>query len=118
MTNAFQLFAVLSKWFRNNFLALYDKKSYFMVFYSSHMKCVLPDILNFDSYFVKRITFIKYLGLLIDDKLFWHAHTDFVTNNVSNGLGILKICCKFLPQSCLISIYNAYIQSYLLFGIE
>ena len=118
MNNASQLFVVFSRWFRNNFLALNDKKSYFMVFHSSHIKCVLPHKLNFDSYSIKRVAFTKYLGSLIDDKLSWHAHTDFVTNKVSKGLCILKICCKFLPRSCLISIYNACIQSYLFFGSE
>ena len=61
MNNASQLFAVFFRWFRNNFFALYDKKSYFMVFHSSHMKCVLPNILNFYSYSVKHVTFTKYL---------------------------------------------------------
>ena len=89
-----------------------------MVFHSSHMKCVLPDVLNYDSFSVKHVTFTKYLGILINGNLSWHAHTDFVTSKVSKGLGILKICCKFLPWSCLISIYNAYIQSYFLFDIE
>ena len=80
-----------------------------MVFHSSHKNCVFLDILNLDSYSVKRVTFTKYLELLINDKLSWHAHTDFITNKVSKGLGILKIYCKFLPWSCLILIYNAYI---------
>ena len=56
---------------------------------------------------------IKYLGVLIDDKLKWHEHIDFVANKLFAANGILCKLRRYLPQNALISVYYSLAYSYL-----
>jgi hypothetical protein len=107
-------FTLFSKWFAANRLALNARKSKFVVFKSSS-RIKDPDvaILNFDGMSVSRYTSVTYLGVILDDILHWNLHINAVSDKVSKGIGILKMCSKFMPIECLISVYNAFILPYL-----
>ena len=48
----------------------------------------------------------------IDDKLSWNVHIDVISKKIASGIGALKRCRPFVPQTTLQSIYNALIQPY------
>ena len=60
---------------------------------------------------------IKYFGILVDDKLKWHEHIDFVSNKLSAANGILRKLLRYVPQNALISEYYSLAHSYLQYAI-
>ena len=89
-----------------------------MVFTSPRYKGQLFDQLTFDNNIILRTNVVRYLGFLIDSKLSWHFHILHVRDKVNKGLGMLRRCCKLLPSDCLLSIYYAFVYSYLSYGIQ
>jgi hypothetical protein len=82
------LFSKFSVWFKVNKLALNVLKTYFVVFTSPRCYYVFPDTLNVDGYNIKRVNFVRYLGILIDSKLTWHKHLLYVNDKINKGLSI------------------------------
>ena len=46
----------------------------------------------------------------IDENLYWNVHFETVAKKIASGLGALKRCRRFVPQSTLHSVFNALIQ--------
>ena len=61
---------------------------------------------------------IKYLGVIIDNKLTWIPHITHVKNKVSKGIGIMFKAKKILKKNTLINLYHSYIYPYLIYCIE
>ena len=60
---------------------------------------------------------IKYLAVLIDDKLKWHENIDYVANKLSAAYGILCKPRRYVPQNALISVNYSLANSYLQYAI-
>ena len=78
----------------------------------------LPQISIFDSEKNRRVSlehksYIKYLGLLIDENLSWKNHLDFVTEIIKTT-GMIAKLRHFVPSSVLTNIYKSLILPYLL----
>ena len=113
---ASKIFSIFSQWFTANRLALDDNKTNFMVFMLPRCNLVL-DNLHFDGH-VKWVDIVRYLGFYINCKLSWDNHLAHVSNKANRGLGMLKRCSYFFPQSCLLSLCYAFIFLFLTYGIE
>ena len=61
-----------------------------------------------------RSNFIKYVGVIIDDKLNWRDHVSFVCRKVARGLGVIMKAKEVLQKEYLISLYNSFIYLYLI----
>ena len=51
---------------------------------------------------------IKYLGLIIDNKITWIPHITYVENKVTKGIGIIFKAINYLTRNTLINLYNSY----------
>ena len=65
---------------------------------------------------IKRITSIKYLGVLIDEHLTWKEHIAVIENKVSKNLGLLHRARRVLDSTALKNLYFSFIHSYLNYG--
>ena len=54
----------------------------------------------------------KFLGI-IDDKLTWEQHIEFISGKMVHNIGILKRIRNFIPQESLLLIYHTLIEPYL-----
>jgi hypothetical protein len=61
---------------------------------------------------------IKFLGVIIDDRLTWKSHISSVARKVSRNNGILFNLRKSLPKSLRTSVFNAIIQSTITYAIS
>ena len=59
----------------------------------------------------------KFLGINIDENLSWKKHIDVLTTRISTNVGIMNRLKYFLPQKILLTLYNAFILSYLNYAI-
>ena len=60
----------------------------------------------------------KYLGVILDSKMFWIQHIDYVKNKVAKGISIMFKARTYLDRKSLINLYNAYIYPYLIYCVE
>ena len=62
---------------------------------------------------VRRIKCVKYLGMLVDDKLTWDQHIDYISSKITRNIGILKRIRQFIPKESMILLYHTLIEPYL-----
>ena len=49
---------------------------------------------------------LKYLGVIIDDKITWIPHITYIQNKVSKGIGIIFKARHYLKITCTIGLYT------------
>ena len=52
----------------------------------------------------------KHLGIVIDSALSWVPHMEYICKKSSKSLGILSPHCSYLPLSCKLHFYLAYLR--------
>ena len=102
-----------------NFLHINLKKSKYMVFQ--------PPRGAFDDYFtirysnlaLERVSEIKFLGLIVNEKLDWSPHISKVSRKLSSITGVLYNLRNYIPQDQNLkkSIYFSLVNSYINYGI-
>ena len=113
----------LHDWLTTNKLTLNTKKSNLVIFRPKQKKIrYLPQISIFDSEKNRRVSlehksYIKYLGVLIDENLSWKNHLDCVITKISKTIGMIAKLRHFVPSSVLTNIYKSLILPYLTYGL-
>ena len=62
-------------------------------------------------------SYIKYLGVLIDENLSWKNHLDCVITKISKTIELIAKLRHFVPSSVLTNIYKSLILPYLTYGL-
>ena len=105
----------LSNWFCANFLLLNIKKSNYVLF--SGPRTTNTDLniqpLLINSVELKRVSNVKFLGVILDEHLTWHDHILMIKNKVSKVVGIINSLKWKLPTGILRNLYNSFILPYL-----
>ena len=113
----------LYDWLIANKLSLNIKKSNYVIFRPRQKKVkyeVNLKIFNHhtNSYMsLERKSYVKYLGVLIDENLSWKHHILHIASKISISIGIIARLRHFVPLNTLQHIYRSLIQPYLLYGI-
>ena len=107
------------KWFNANQLSLNKDRTKYAFFHKTREKDNIP--LKLPSLFIndgeiKRITLIKYLGVLIDEHLTLKELIAVIENKFSKNLGLLHGAGRVLDRTALKSLYFSFIHSYLNYG--
>ena len=61
--------------------------------------------------------YAKYLGIILDDRLSFKAHIEFLETKVSRSVGIMSKLNYYLPTETLITLYYALIHFHILYGL-
>ena len=91
-----------------------------MVFHRARLKNfddINMDVIM-DDHILTKVNSIKYLGIIVDDKLNWIDHITYVKAKISNGIGIMYKARRHLNKHSLRNLYYAYIYPYLTNCIE
>ena len=105
----------VTQWIRANKLSLNIQKTKYMLF--SNTIDALPMNIVFDDTPLENVTFIKFLGITVDNKLSWKYHIDTICKIISRNIGIInKLKFHFSPSS-LLMLYSSLILPYLNYGI-
>ena len=65
----------------------------------------------------ERKTYVKYLGILLDDNLSWKPHIDYISTKISKGIGIIARLRHLVPFSTLLNMYRSLIEPYISYGL-
>ena len=110
---------LLSTWLKSNKLSLNTTKSYYAVFHRARMKLPNNSIkLKIENTNIKEVQSIKYIGVILDNKLSWIQHISYVKSKISKGIGIMYKARNYVNKNALLGLYHSYIYPYLIYCIE
>ena len=108
----------LVKWLNVNKLSLNVKKTKFMIFRSKRKLPTINRNLHIMDTVVQRVTSIRFLGVILDEKCDWGEHINMVKSKVSKGIGILRKARIYLKIPSLLTLYYSFLYPYLMYCIE
>ena len=116
-TRGNSMFAILCTWFTNNRLSINLSKTHYIVF----GRC-MNDYSNYSishyGHIINRKDNLKFLGVIIDQRLSWLDHINYLVSILSRDIVLLNTASKLFPKTVLLSLYYAFFHSHLICGIE
>lgn len=104
-------------WLKANKLTLNLAKTHFMLYHRTRIKNRNFQ-LNMDGHILSEASSTKFLGIIIDNKLNWTEHINYIKSKISKALGILLKTRNFLNKSTLRNLYYTFVYPYLIYGVE
>ena len=59
---------------------------------------------------MRRVKCVKYLGMIVDDKLTWSQHVDYISSKITRNFALLKRIRHFIPKESLLLLYHTLIE--------
>ena len=93
----------------------YSKTSYMLI----SNKCIKPQSfkISLNNVDIKRVKYVKYLGVLLDNKLNWKAHVTGLCSKLSRVCGIFYKLRHYVPLNTLRIVYFSLVQSHLQYSL-
>ena len=107
------------KWMQINKLTVNADKTKVIIFRKPRTK--LPtniDNILLNGKVIEKVSSMKFLGVILDENLSWLTHINNIKSKIAKGIGIICKAKPFLSSSTLLTLYNSFIQPYLLYCIE
>ena len=76
------------------------------------------DCISIDGHRIEEVRQTKFLGVILDNKLNWHSHCDYICSKMSKGIGILNKARKVFNEAMMLSLYNSSILPYVSYCIH
>jgi len=108
-------------WFQANKLSLNINKTNYILFNKKHVNHDIDQdepIIRFGNDVIEKKPFVKFLGLMIDEKLDWNQNFKLLCTKLARSVYMLKCVKKVLPRKIMKSLYYSYFNSHLVYGIE
>ena len=111
---------LLDDWLIANKLTLNMAKTNYMLIANTNVltaKDMKKFKLTIRKYTLHEVDHIKYLGVILDNKLNWSYHIAYLVTKLSQVAGMLYKVRDILPMKNRIMVYNSLAGSYLNYGI-
>ena len=99
-------------WLQVNKPSLNVEKSCFIVF-KSVKKLDLEVNICINGKCLSRVSQVKFLGTIIDDKLTWRPHIDYISKKLSKAIAIMNRIKPYVTQETLCGLYYSLVYPYL-----
>jgi hypothetical protein len=100
-------------WFYNNLLSFNVSKTKYIIFNPKNKNIPQPNRLLVRGAEIERVRCIKYLGLMIDEKMDWTEHISYIKTKIRPFLAMLRRTTYLIPSSTRLSVYYSYIHCHL-----
>ena len=102
--------SVVTEWLKANKLTLNVQKSKYVIFGTRAKLQGTRDInLDISGQPLERTTKMKYLGMILDDRLTFDDHIDYICNKAVKKLGILRKAQNFLDLDTSVLLYKSLV---------
>ena len=114
-----ELFTKLYHWCVANKLSINSEKTSFVLFHLKNkpiprnFTCIQTEVMQ-----INRVESVQYLGMLLDEKLYWHEHVDQICASLVKYFGIFNHIKNFVSKRIARQLYFAFIYSRIQYGIE
>ena len=106
-------------WLQANKLLLNGQKTYYIIFHRARIKLTShTSDLYMGGSIITATDKLKYLGVIINDKITWIPHIIYVKYKVSKGIGTMFKARNYLKRNALVNLYHSFIYPYLIYCIE
>lgn len=99
----------LYEWLCGNKLKLNISKTKYMIIGNKNTSN-LRDKLYINNIEIERVKEMKYLGLILDEKLNFSSNCDYMEKKVSKKIGFMKRSCTFVKRQYKIIVYSTIIE--------
>jgi hypothetical protein len=106
--------ALIDNWINKNKLSMNYKKTKILFIRNKNSNSDETPI-KFNGNIIEQVKSFKYLGLIIDQKLNWSDHIEYVKNKISPIIGILYRGKQIIQTNMRKSIYFSFIHSHLVY---
>lgn len=103
-------FLMIQNWLNDNGLTLNKSKTVYLEFNVRENHSFVIDG-------IESVSQSKYLGVIIDSKLKWDHHSNFVTSKIRKTIHKFLLLRRVVNQSLLKSVYFAIVEPHLSYGI-
>ena len=103
-------------WLRTNRLSLNVGKTSYMLFTHAAVPPI-PNTIQIQGEVLNRAADVKFLGMIINDKLNYNSHVLSLSKKLSAVVGVMSKLYHFVPCAVLRQVYFALFQSVLSYGI-
>ena len=104
----------LYNYFIDNDLALNLSKTCYILF--NHVGDT-SHIIEVAGHTIERVSYSKFLGLFINEKLDWNEHCNYVKGKIKSGIYALSKSQKYLDIKTLLIMYNAIVVTHIQYGL-
>ena len=105
------------KWLNVNRLSLNISKTNFIIFNSPQHSSSETVNLKIGNLPIKRTSYVKFLGVLLDENLSWKYHLTELSKKLARTCGMFFKIRHFLPIHVLVCLYNSLFSPFLQYGI-
>ena len=105
----------LDRWFKGNRLVLNANKTNCMLINNVNVESLSPVII--DDTPINWVDKIKFLGVIIDNKLNFKEHVNTISSRISRSIGVIRRINNQLTNSVLLKLYYSLIYSHMTYGI-
>ena len=98
----------ISLWLGFNKLSLNIKKTHYMIF-NRKKKCLCDVMLRIETQLIEEASETKFLGPIIDNRLKWKRHIQYMSKKISKGIGMIIKARHCLNKNALITFYYSFI---------
>ena len=100
-------------WLQANKLTLNTDKTHYSVFHRARIKSKTGKISTRNNA-IDEVKSTKFLGIIIDIKLKWTEHTQYIKNKISKSIGIFIKSRPFLDKVTLRKLDFTFVYPYLI----
>ena len=108
---------LVKKWLDANKLSLNIDKTNYIIFHSSSSNVPSGSGIKIGKKQIKRVKFVKFLGILLDEHLCWKYHLSELSKKLARTSGMFFKIRNLLPLDVLVCLYNALFLSFLQYGL-
>ena len=111
----------ISVWLLANKLTINKEKTCYMLFAPSNSSISSTELeldLHINKYKITKVSSTRYLGVLIDERLYWKPHLSNLCLELRKLIGIFYKLSYKLPPAILRTLYFTFVYSRLLYAIE
>ena len=103
---------------QNNKLSLIYSKTWYLLFSKHpHISVNSKFSVHMNHSKIEKSNSVKYLGLLIDDKLNWSAHAQYLSLQLAKCCSMLYQVRGYLTEQTLIMLYHSFAYDRINYGI-
>ena len=105
-------------WLNASKLSLNVSNTHFMIWAprATMMNSLKPIVIS--GHEIDKVCNTKFLGIVLDDRLNWKEHIQYIKNKTNKAIGIFKKLRPYINISTMVSLYYSFIYPHLMYCVH
>ena len=108
---------IVMNWLQCNKLSLNITKTNYVAFSLTAVNRPIFTSIELDNHSIKETSQTKYLGVVIERYIKWKPHVEYLSSKVRKLIHKFYLLREFLNRKTLITVYKAFVESVIGYGI-